>query len=85
MSGPWPEGWDCPNISSTPSPTLLSTIISTSTGIARIPTADIIDYDSRRGGFPSSWHTIGDTLDKIDKNTLAAVGRTVLAVVYQEK
>jgi hypothetical protein len=52
---------------------------------ARIPTADIIDYDSRRGGFPSSWHTVGDTLDKIDKNTLAAVGRAVLAVVYQEK
>ena len=52
---------------------------------ARIPTADIIDYDSQRGGFPSSWHTTGDTLDKIDKNTLAAVGRTVLAVVYQEK
>ena len=52
---------------------------------ARIPTADIIDYDRRRSGFPSSWHTTGDTLDKIDKNTLAAVGRTVLAVVYQEK
>ena len=52
---------------------------------ARIPTADIIDYDSRRGGFPSSWHTVGDTLDKIDRDTLAAVGRTVLAVVYQEK
>jgi hypothetical protein len=51
---------------------------------ARIPTVDIIDYDTRRGGFPSSWHTIGDTLDKIDRNTLAAVGRTVLAVVYQE-
>ena len=52
---------------------------------ARIPTVDIIDYDSGRGGFPASWHTVGDTLDKIDKNTLAAVGRTVLAVVYQEK
>lgn len=52
---------------------------------ARIPTADIIDYDSRRGGFPSSWHTIGDTLDKIDIGTLAAVGRTVLAVVRQER
>jgi len=52
---------------------------------ARIPTADIIDYDARRGGFPSSWHTVGDTLDKIDQATLAAVGRTVLAVVYQEK
>jgi glutaminyl-peptide cyclotransferase len=52
---------------------------------AGIPVIDIIDYDSGRGGFPSSWHTVGDTLDKIDKNTLAAVGRTVLAVVYQEK
>jgi len=52
---------------------------------ARIPTVDIIDYDGARGGFPSSWHTAGDTLEKIDKNTLAAVGRTVLAVVFQEK
>jgi Peptidase family M28 len=52
---------------------------------ARIPTADIIDYDSGRGGFPSSWHTVEDTLDKIDRETLAAVGRTVLAVVRQEK
>jgi hypothetical protein len=52
---------------------------------ARIPTADVIDYDSRRGGFPESWHTIGDTLDKIDRDTLGAVGRTVLAVVHQEK
>ncbi len=53
--------------------------------LARIPTADIIDYDAGRGGFPPSWHTVGDTLDKIDKGTLAAVGRTVLAVVYGEK
>jgi hypothetical protein len=53
--------------------------------LARIPTADIIDYDPARGGFPLAWHTVGDTLDKIDKTTLAAVGRTVLAVVFQEK
>ena len=53
--------------------------------IARIPTADIIDYDARRGGFPPSWHTVGDTLDKIDRETLAAVGRTVLEVLHQEK
>jgi hypothetical protein len=52
---------------------------------AGIPTVDIIDYDAGRGGFPSSWHTVGDTLDKIDKKTLDAVGRTVLAVVLQEK
>ena len=53
--------------------------------LARIPTVDIIDYDGVRGGFPESWHTVGDTLDKIDRDTLAAAGRTVLAVVYQEK
>lgn len=52
---------------------------------ASIPTIDIIDYDSGRGGFPSMWHTVGDTLDKIDKNTLAAVGRTLLAVIDKEK
>jgi hypothetical protein len=48
---------------------------------AGLPTIDIIDYDADRGGFPSSWHTVGDTLDKIDKKTLEAVGRTVLAVI----
>jgi Peptidase family M28 len=52
---------------------------------AGIPTVDIIDYDGDRGGFPAAWHTVGDTLDKIDRATLAAVGRTVLAVVRQEQ
>ena len=52
---------------------------------AGIPTIDIIDFDAARGGFPSTWHTVGDTLDKIDKNTLAAVGKTLMAVIYQEK
>ena len=51
--------------------------------IAGIPTVDIIHYDDRRGGFPASWHTVGDTLDKIDVNTLKAVGETVLAMIYQ--
>jgi len=52
---------------------------------ARIPTIDIIDYDAGRGGFPATWHTVHDTLDRIDKRTLAAVGKTVLAVVRREK
>lgn len=51
--------------------------------IARIPTVDIIHYDTGRGGFPASWHTVGDTLDKIALDTLKAVGETVLAVVFQ--
>ena len=52
---------------------------------ARIPTVDIIDYDGDRGGFPAAWHTAGDTLDKIDAATLRAVGRTLLALIYQGK
>jgi hypothetical protein len=48
-----------------------------------IPTVDIIHYDPDRGAFAASWHTLGDTLDKIDIDTLTAVGRTVLALIYQ--
>jgi hypothetical protein len=51
--------------------------------IAGIPTVDIIHYDTEKQGFPASWHTAGDTLDKIDIDTLKAVGETVLAVVFQ--
>lgn len=53
--------------------------------IAGIPTADIIHYDIGRRAFFPSWHTVGDTLDKIDLNTLGAVGRTLLALIDQEK
>jgi len=53
--------------------------------IARIPTIDIIHYDPDSGAFASSWHTIGDTLDKIDAGTLRAVGRTLLALIYRGK
>lgn len=53
--------------------------------IAGIPTVDIIHYDTEKQGFPASWHTAGDTLDKIDVNTLKAVGETVLAMIYQGK
>jgi len=52
---------------------------------AGIPTVDIIDYDGDRGGFPAAWHTVGDTLDKIDVNTLRAVGTVLLALIYQGK
>ena len=53
--------------------------------IARIPTVDIIHYDVDRGAFAGSWHTVGDTLEKIDANTLRAVGRTLLALIFQGK
>jgi hypothetical protein len=50
----------------------------------RIPTIDIIDYsDERDKGFFDYWHTIGDDIDKISKQTLKAVGQTVTTVVFE--
>lgn len=50
----------------------------------RIPTIDIIDYsDERYKGFFDYWHTIGDDIDKISKQTLKAVGQTVTTVVFE--
>lgn len=52
-----------------------------------IPSIDIIDYKMKKNeeGFFQHWHTVDDTVDKIDKETLKAVGQTVLEVVYKEK
>lgn len=52
--------------------------------LARIKTVDIIPY-SREGDFTPTWHTVHDTMEHIDKNTLKAVGQTVLEVIYNEK
>ena len=47
---------------------------------------DIINYDPKCDtGFGDFWHTTDDTMDVIDKNTLMAVGQTVLEVIYNEK
>lgn len=53
--------------------------------LAKIPTIDIIQYDptSPSGTFGSYWHTHADNMDVIDKNTLNAVGRTLLYTIYQ--
>lgn len=54
--------------------------------IAGIPTIDIIHYDPNSGsGFGTYWHTTHDTMDNVDKNTLKAVGTTLMHVVYGEK
>ena len=46
---------------------------------------DIIQYVPNSGsGFGAYWHTINDTMDNIDKNTLNAVGTTLMHVVYNE-
>lgn len=52
--------------------------------IANIPMIDIIDYDPVNG-FGEYWHTHNDNLSVIDRNTLKAVGQTVLNVLYLEK
>lgn len=49
------------------------------------PTIDIINMDVQRPGhFAKHWHTQQDNLSIIDKNTLKAVGQTLLQVVYSE-
>ncbi len=53
---------------------------------AGIPTTDIIELNNHQtGAFPPTWHTLEDNLENIDKNTLKAVGETVLNVIYKEK
>lgn len=48
-----------------------------------IPCLDIINYDPQsEGGFRTHWHTQKDNMENIDRETLKAVGQTVLEVVY---
>lgn len=50
---------------------------------AKIPMADVIQYDDQNG-FPSFHHTTKDNMSTINNRTLEVVGKTVLYVVYQE-
>ena len=53
--------------------------------LANIPTIDIIEYDNNTAtGFNKHWHTHGDDMRNIDKNTLKAVGQTVTSIVFKE-
>lgn len=54
---------------------------------AHIPTVDIIAYypDCQQSSFGPTWHTVSDTMDNIDRNTLKAVGQTVVQVLFSEK
>lgn len=52
--------------------------------IMKIPTIDIINLtDNTLTSFGAHWHTHHDNMSVIDKNTLEAVGETVLQVIYQ--
>ena len=53
---------------------------------ARIPTIDIIPYfeDCPQSSFGPTWHTLNDDMQHIDRNTLKAVGQTVVQVLWTE-
>lgn len=53
--------------------------------IAGIPSANIIQYDPQSvNGFGDYWHTVNDDMRNISKETLFAVGTTLLHVIYNE-
>lgn len=52
--------------------------------IAHIPCVDIIHYDQRNGnGFPPYWHTTHDDMSNVSRETLEAVGKTVMMVIVE--
>jgi len=54
--------------------------------ILGLPTIDIIHHDPSSGtGFGEYWHTQQDNMQQVDKNTMTAVGQTLLGVIYSEK
>ena len=51
----------------------------------QIPSADIIALDlTNKTTFAKHWHTQQDNMNIIDKQTLKAVGQTLLQVIYNE-
>jgi hypothetical protein len=52
--------------------------------ITNIPTIDLIHL-VKDSSFYHTWHTTGDNLKSIDKTTLEVVGKTLMAVIANEK
>ena len=50
-----------------------------------IPCIDVIGSDKDNGGFPKTWHTMNDNIKNISKETLKAVGQTLLDVIWTEE
>ncbi|MEN8249393.1 MAG: M28 family peptidase, partial [Bacteroidota bacterium] len=53
--------------------------------IAKIPMINVLHWEPEHGYFGNWHHTRADNMDLIDKNTLKAVGQTMLHVVYYEE
>lgn len=54
---------------------------------ANIPCIDIIPYypECQQSSFGPTWHTLADDMQHIDKNTLKAVGQTMVQVLFTEE
>lgn len=50
-----------------------------------VPAIDIIENDNpATGSFNPTWHTLDDNIDNIDRESLRAVGQTLLHLIYSE-
>ena len=54
--------------------------------VAGIPCIDIIPHypDCEASSFGPTWHTVNDDMQHIDRNTLQAVGQTIIQVLFSE-
>jgi hypothetical protein len=55
--------------------------------VAGIPCIDIIPYypDCMESSFGPTWHTVNDDMQHLDRNTLKAVGQTIVQVLFSEQ
>ena len=53
---------------------------------AHIPCIDIINHypDCEQSSFGPTWHTVSDDMQHIDRNTLQAVGQTLVQLIFSE-
>ena len=53
---------------------------------ARIPCVDIINHypECPQSTFGPTWHTVNDDMQHIDRNTLKAVGQTLVQLIFSE-
>jgi len=53
---------------------------------AGVPCIDIINHypDCEQSSFGPTWHTVYDDIQHIDKNSLQAVGQTLIQLIYSE-
>ena len=54
---------------------------------ANIPCVDIIPHypNCEQSSFGPTWHTVNDDMAHLDKNTLKAVGQTIIQVLFSER